>query len=297
MDKRQTVESGIRRKGLQGARYGDRYETRSSVFRSRSSPVSSPTSSQAPSKIASSTSSRTSSLIRSISSVQIARRLTQFKQIPAQVSRSIVRYPYAWLGATWLGLVLIGSVATVVLLRIDPTNPEPAIAVSPVDPALSPILSDESHLFPAQAGFSQEDLRAAQDEAFVSEPAPIASNSIQRQRGSSLPLFALGTVAFSCAIGCLLLSYRFSAQAPKVQTRLLTRSQRLPRSTSPSLPQVAAKRAEAAETELRSSHAEASAGISVAIVSPNESHPLDWDEPSLADNLDIRQRHPLSRWL
>lgn len=219
--------------------------------------------------------------------------------MPAQLSCSIVRYPYAWLGATWLGLVLIGSVATVALLRIDPTNPEPSIAASPVDHALSTASPDDGQMFSSPEGLSQEDLRSAQGKAAVPELAPIPS-----KRGSSLPLFALGTVAFSCAIGCLLLSYRFGAQVPKTHSRLPTQSQRLPRSASAApalpkgaIPKGAAQPREATQAELRSSKAEASDETSVAIVSSDESHPLDWDEPSLADNLDIRQRHPLSHWL
>lgn len=320
MDKRRTVESRIRRKDLQGKQYGDRYGTRSSIFRSSPSQVSSPTSSQLSSQASSQESPQASSqkssppspLIRSISSVQVAHRLAQFKQMPAQVSCSIVRHPYAWLGATWLGLVLIGSIATVVLLRIDPTNPEPLIAVSPVEHSVSTVLPDEDQLLPSQENLSQDDLsqtdllsptdlNAGQTDPSLPEP-----HSIQKARGSSLPLFALGTVAFSCAIGCLLLSYRFGSHVPKAQSRLPARSQRIPRPAPPSFPKVSpkvtapkvvAKHGEATKTESHSSSAEASAGGTIAIVSPDESHPLDWDEPSLADKLDIRQRHPLSHWL
>lgn len=39
------------------------------------------------------------------------------------------------------------------------------------------------------------------------------------------------------------------------------------------------------------------AKVVVTIVSDDQSHPLDWDEPSLADSLDLRQRRPLSYWL
>lgn len=36
---------------------------------------------------------------------------------------------------------------------------------------------------------------------------------------------------------------------------------------------------------------------SVSVVPTAEDHPLDWNEPSLADSLDLRQRRPLSDWL
>lgn len=37
--------------------------------------------------------------------------------------------------------------------------------------------------------------------------------------------------------------------------------------------------------------------VAVSVVPTDQSHPLDWDEPSLADSLDLRQRRPLSYWL
>lgn len=37
--------------------------------------------------------------------------------------------------------------------------------------------------------------------------------------------------------------------------------------------------------------------VTVTVMPNGEIHPLDWDEPSLADNLDLRQQRPLSYWL
>lgn len=37
--------------------------------------------------------------------------------------------------------------------------------------------------------------------------------------------------------------------------------------------------------------------VTVTVMPSDHSHPLDWDEPSLADSLDLRQRRPLSYWL
>ncbi len=37
--------------------------------------------------------------------------------------------------------------------------------------------------------------------------------------------------------------------------------------------------------------------VEVTVLPANQSHPLDWNEPSLADSLDLRQRRPLSYWL
>lgn len=37
--------------------------------------------------------------------------------------------------------------------------------------------------------------------------------------------------------------------------------------------------------------------VETEVLPADQSHPLDWDEPSLADSLDLRQRRPLSDWL
>jgi hypothetical protein len=37
--------------------------------------------------------------------------------------------------------------------------------------------------------------------------------------------------------------------------------------------------------------------VSVTVIQEGQDHPLDWNEPSLADSLDLRQRRPLSYWL
>jgi hypothetical protein len=40
-----------------------------------------------------------------------------------------------------------------------------------------------------------------------------------------------------------------------------------------------------------------STAVTPVVLPADQDHPLDWDEPSLADSLDLRQRRPLSYWL
>jgi hypothetical protein len=37
--------------------------------------------------------------------------------------------------------------------------------------------------------------------------------------------------------------------------------------------------------------------VEAEVIPVEQTHPLDWDEPSLADSLDLRQRRSLSDWL
>jgi hypothetical protein len=100
------------------------------------------------------------------------------------------------------------------------------------------------------------------------EEQPVALSPSQAQTRETLPLVSFGAIAVSCTLGCLALSQ---------VVRPVARPQRLPS-------------AAAAQTE--------SAESTSAVVVPTEQdHPLDWDEPSLADSLDLRQRRPLSHWL
>lgn len=261
MGRHETAESGIQRKRSQNVPYGTRYGTHYSISRPSSSRIS-------------------SSLWQLISPAALANRF-------AQLSRSIVRYPSRWLGATWLVLVGVGGIAGVMMLKIDPIESEVSIAPSSTLP---------TSFLQNAATPSPEPPQTERQSEPVTSLTPDRSHLTPGKSKESLPLFALGTVALSCAIGCLLLSYRFSSRSPKTQARLPLRPTRLPRPSAAAQRQRAVSVVEATPSEARSTHVDASA-VTVAVISSHESHPLDWNEPSLADHLDIRQQRPLSRWL
>lgn len=268
MGRHRAVESRIRQKNSsQGVQYGIRYYAPYSVYRSRSS-------------------QSRSSLWQSFSPTALADRLAQIKELAADVSRSMVHHPYRWLGVTWLVLVLVGGVATVAMLKIDPTVPELANGASSSENSVSKSFPDQSSLSDTSASVQE------------SQPNDLSNHrsTLEGEQKESLPLFALGSVAMSCAIGCLLLSYRFRPHAPREQSRL-PRTHRLPRSSAePRRSSSAARPAESTVIAPRSDSSDVPTAASVVVPS-GEQNPLDWDEPSLADNLDIRQRRPLSHWL
>jgi hypothetical protein len=107
----------------------------------------------------------------------------------------------------------------------------------------------------------------------------------------SLPLWSFGAIAFSCAIASLMVSQRLRQpprpQKPKrgsISPRILAQNGAIAPSRSPK----PALKPSAFQTE--------SPKPSVNVVPTEESHPLDWGEENLADNLDIRYRRPLSFW-
>ena len=109
--------------------------------------------------------------------------------------------------------------------------------------------------------------------------APVPIESTKHLGG--LPLMSLMAIALICAIGCIVLLRCLQPRRPI--KRLQLANSRL-----------------AASNQSRQPYSEASrsAGtVEASLVPPEINQPLDWDEPSLADSLDLRQRSPLSRWL
>jgi hypothetical protein len=106
-------------------------------------------------------------------------------------------------------------------------------------------------------------------------------------------------VAVGCAVGCLMLS------------RALSTSKASPPPRLPACAYLPRPPAESAQGKTRKASVKSAAisplqprfnqtphpAVSPSVVADNEAHPLDWNEPSLADHLDIRQKRPLSRWL
>ncbi|HEY9657979.1 MAG TPA: hypothetical protein V6C65_05905, partial [Allocoleopsis sp.] len=108
-----------------------------------------------------------------------------------------------------------------------------------------------------------------------------------KENSDDLPLTSLVAVAISCAAGSFILCHRPTQRKSDRRLHLSSRHR-----TPPASPSVAT---EPLVNPIQS--AETSIPVRATLVSEEESHPLDWDEPSLADNLDLRQQRPLSHWL
>jgi hypothetical protein len=107
-----------------------------------------------------------------------------------------------------------------------------------------------------------------------------SADLVQQESNPAAPLLSFGAIALSCALGCLLLSktarptsypVRYKEPEPTALPQPSIAEFNNPDDSEPSKP--------------------------VTVVPKQQNHPLDWDEPSLADSLDLRQRRPLSHWL
>lgn len=139
------------------------------------------------------------------------------------------------------------------------------------------------------------------------------------------PQSAVGAIALSCAAGCFLLSQWFKPSAPKRHILFETQSQpsKQVRSTQDQLLDQTKSTKLASElpapielspppqppvtvhlpisfniaTVAQPATASSAPTPEITVLPDEQTHPLDWDEPSLADSLDLRQHRPLSYWL
>ena len=123
--------------------------------------------------------------------------------------------------------------------------------------------------------------------------APDDSSASARSQGGGLPLLSLMAIALTCATGCIVLLRSLQPRRPTKRLQPLTsRSARAGKSRrSPEGSRTAASRTQPG------SAAGSLGTVEVSLVPHEMQQPLDWDEPSLADSLDLRQRQPLSHWL
>jgi hypothetical protein len=103
----------------------------------------------------------------------------------------------------------------------------------------------------------------------------------QQESHPAAPLLSFGAIALSCALGCLLLSKTARPTPYPVRYKDPAEPAALPQPST----------SEFANPD------ESEPSKPVTVIPKQQNHPLDWDEPSLADSLDLRQRRPLSHWL
>ncbi|NJR38233.1 MAG: hypothetical protein HC781_04490 [Leptolyngbyaceae cyanobacterium CSU_1_4] len=114
------------------------------------------------------------------------------------------------------------------------------------------------------------------------------------------PWLSFGAIVLSCMVGCLVLSrtVRSGGYQP-VERKLLRAKSSTRRQAAERDRQGSHLAAERPQPKASSPDSVATSAVAtpVSVVPVQENHPLDWEEPSLADSLDMRQRRPLSHWL
>lgn len=127
------------------------------------------------------------------------------------------------------------------------------------------------------------------------------------ERGQSVPVWSFGAIALSCAAGSLALSRKLKSsprpRKPALHASVAPRpKQPKPKPSSKLVPRppqaTAMAQAQALAAQPPQVGRNPSQVVSQVTVMPSEHmHPLDWDEPSLADSVDLRKRTSVARWL
>lgn len=190
-----------------------------------------------------------------------------------------VRHGWTLVFGVWAVGIITATVATIDMVTIDPQTPTPPSIASPTTSTVSPSPADAVPPF-----------------------EPSAPQISHESSSESLPLQSIAVLVLACVIGCLVISLRLKPRQPKKRLQFSTSSRKAKeRSISSAAGSTSSGQSTTISRSTTLSNAKRTTNEipapPVAIVPATESHPLDWDEPSLADNLDIRQRRPLSYWL
>jgi hypothetical protein len=201
--------------------------------------------------------------------------LKQSRLTRSQFARYCVRFhhPLLWVGLVWGVAMTLGTIAAIEIVRIDPADYPVNQTVTGSTPALPSAQSEEE----SPAAVSPE-----------AEPPP--RSRLATREETNLPFLTLGFVAISCAAASFVLAHRSKPQ--DMNRRSSSKARRLPRQLpvkSKLRPKI--KSGSTPEDPSSTFHA------AVTVMPPNQPHPLDWKEASVADHLDLRQRRPLSYWL
>lgn len=197
---------------------------------------------------------------------------------PQVLQQLVNRYPFVFWGTIWGFLVLIGTVATVGLL--DPGRIESDKSVP--KPLVSTILESTAKKTPQSNSLTTSS----------------TENSSPKE---GLPLSLFLGLAFGCAAGSLLVTHAFRQSTqrrqvikPSKSTRRKKRRRPVNHRQVPQNPQSVAAKTEAIQTLDSSQTVAYDPETEVTVVPDQEKNPLDKDEQSLAEMLDLRKRESLA---
>lgn len=232
---------------------------------------------------------------------------------PLKSAASRKRSPHSGLLLV-LGLWTISLVSAALAARslLDPTvvgtsnfsgsnrSNLPSIQSSnPAAPASAPIAPS------APDASGSEDSSAPVNESIAPNPtnlpgAALDDHGFYQPSGiNPLPFLAMGVTTLSMAMSWVLVSRSLRSHRPtprlegrsgKPMALKTTAVKQPPAATAPAMPPAIVTQPFAQNPHSQTS---AAAPAIVTVLPGNQSHPLDWDEPSLADSLDLRQRRSL----
>jgi len=209
--------------------------------------------------------------------------------------------PLVLWGGVWVTLLVVGAVAAKGLLSAGPVEEKPESELMAQD-AAEPAMPDTSST-PAQIQQTPSTLPTfTRVPELLPEPSPKPPKVAQKPAG--VPLWLYGAIAFGCTAGSVLISLGFKRATPprKPAKRGKTKPQPVPTAKVRKPQQRSApKRRPVSPTARERSPIPAEPAFivepMVTVLPPEESHPLDWDEATLADMMDLRKRQSLASLL
>ena len=203
----------------------------------------------------------------------------------------VQKYPLAFWGGLWASMITIAAVAALGLVSTGPVEQEESKPVEPM-PAVTTVPEPETPPLPSFT---------------TSQPSetPLPSFTVvpEAPKQPEVPRWLYGAIALGFVTGTLLIALNLS-RSP--QRKSLKRSKptasvrkKQPRPTQkqkrrPVPPQPAEGFSKPQEVPLMMTNY----GMTeVTVVPPEENHPLDWGEDSLAEIMDLRKRQSLSSLL
>ncbi len=185
------------------------------------------------------------------------------------------KHPFAFCGGLWVTLVLLGSMATLGLLNPGPIEQEPSTA--------TPGLTTFQEVKPKQS----KQLKQPQQPKESKQP---------KEQKEGLPLSLFGAVALGCAGGSLLITQalRYSTgrrqSVKRVKPTATVRKKR--RHTSKTRHSVSSEQQPVSSAlTIKTLNNQLT---QVTVLPPEERHPLDAREESLAEMMDLRKQHSLA---
>lgn len=226
---------------------------------------------------------------------------------PQVLPQLIEKYPWAFGGTLWAGVLVVGSVAGFGMIYAGPVEQEASVP----QPTITTIQQFTTGSKPQPRSLIQEPV-AIQPPAAIQEPVAIQPlSTIQPQPaiatipesapGEGFPLSVLAGLAIGCGAGSFIVAQLVKkANQPDRGAKTLNKTQKISKKQRP----VARKTSAARSNSTLSSpyhqprHYQPPVmekqQTKVTVVSASENHPLDKREETLAEMLDLRKRKSLS---
>lgn len=174
--------------------------------------------------------------------------------------------PIAFWGGLWASIILVAAIAATGLISTGP----PELEKAEPKPTPTPVFTQGS------------------------SPEPTAIASSQDAASEGLPMWLYGAIATSCATGTVLILIALRLKPSRRRRQPLKRSTTAPAAVRKKRPPSPKRRPVSSRPMQNPPVATFSPQPVVTILPPEETHPLDWGDDSLADMMDIRKRQSLS---